>query len=123
MIIKTRQVKGKGRGKELGFPTVNMEVPQDIGIEEGVYAGWFSVDGKTYGSAIHFGTTPTFGENDIVLEAHLLDIDDNSMPEVANKDIEIDILEKIRDVEKFEDTEDLIIKICRDVERIRNILK
>lgn len=123
MIIKTRQVKGKGRGRELGFPTVNMEVPNDIKIEEGIYAGWFSVGGESYGSAIHFGTVPTFDEGDIVLEAHLLDIDDSNMPNIDNREIELDILEKIRDVEKFEDTEDLVVKIDRDVERVRNMLK
>ncbi len=123
MLIKTKQIKGAGRGKELGFPTVNMIIPPDIFIEEGVYAGWFVVDGRSYKSAIHYGAIPTFGQNEATLEAHLIDIVDENMPDLGQDVIELDILEKIREVENFSDIEDLIIEIDRDVNKVRDMLK
>lgn len=122
MIIKSKQIKGKGRGKEIGFPTINLEIPKDIILDEGVYAGWFTVDNKSYQSAIHFGSIPTFDENDFVLEAHLLDMNDYNLPDIFEKEIEIDILDKIRDLERFLSTDDLIAQIHKDIEKVRLIL-
>ena len=123
MIIKTKQIKGEGRGRELGFPTINMIVPDDIHMEEGVYAGWFDIDGNIYKSAIHFGAVPTFGQREVTLEAHLIDIIDDNMPYIGENSIELDIVEKIREVENFSDIEDLIIQIDDDVNKARFMLK
>lgn len=124
MFIKTRQIKGEGRGKDLGFPTINMIVPEDIGLDEGIYAGWFVVDGeRPYKSAIHFGPVPAFNKSEITLEAHLIDVTDDNVPNVYDKEIELDLVEKIRDIDNFYDIEDLVIQITKDVNKARNMLK
>ncbi len=124
MIIKTRQIKGEGRGKDLGFPTINMVIPDDMSLDEGVYAGWLVVDGgKPYQSAIHFGPVPTFDKVENTLEAHLIGMNDDSLPPIFESEIELDIVEKIREVERFYDVEDLVIQITKDVNKARNMLK
>lgn len=123
MIIQTKHIKGKGRGRELGFPTMNFTVPDDMHIDDGVYAAWIIVDGKPYKGALHYGSTPTFGETGMALEAFLLDITDETFPDTAGKVIELDIVEKIRDIKRFIDPADLSEAIARDVEKIGIILK
>ena len=71
MNYKTRQVKGKGRGKLLGFPTINLEIPPGFNIEEGIYAGRVWISKKQFKGAFHYGPVPTFHEKDKSLEVFL----------------------------------------------------
>lgn len=112
-----------GRGKEVGFPTINMQLPDDFDMEPGIYAAWVMIDNKTYKGALHYGPIPTFGEMNNSLEVHLIDISDEDVPESEDKLIEVDIVERIRDVKKFFEVGDLNEAIARDIERIKIILK
>ncbi|MBI5619675.1 riboflavin kinase, partial [Candidatus Gottesmanbacteria bacterium] len=73
MKITSRQIKGKGRGKLLGFPTINLEIPEGLTLKEGIWAVWVTIAGKRYGGALHFGPVPTFREREKSLEVFLLD--------------------------------------------------
>jgi riboflavin kinase / FMN adenylyltransferase len=72
-------VAGDKRGRLLGFPTANVEVPTRVCVPaDGVYAGWYErPDGTVHPCAINLGRRPTFYEHadHSLLEAHLIDFD------------------------------------------------
>ncbi len=67
--------KGDQRGQAMGIPTANMTQVATMLPRDGIYAGTAEVDGETYIAAISIGTKPTFGENERVLEVHLIAFD------------------------------------------------
>ena len=79
--------QGDQRGRLLGFPTANVEVSGRICLPaDGVYAGWYErPNGDVHQCAINIGRRPTFYENaeTSLLEAHLLDFDDDLYDEPA----------------------------------------
>jgi riboflavin kinase/FMN adenylyltransferase len=123
MLFKVKHIHGMGRGKEIGFPTMNLTVPENFHIEQGIYAAWVLINDKPYKGALHYGAIPTFNQKEATMEVHLLDVTDENMPETENAQIEIDIVERLRDIKRFLDPADLTIQIARDVERVRLILK
>lgn len=119
MKIVSRQIKGKGRGKFLGFPTINLEIPDGFEFENGIYSGMATIESKDYLAAIHFGPVPTFNEQEKSLEIFLIDISDLNLPKSPIDNLELTIKNKLRDIRKFK-TEDLLKKqIQKDVENIR----
>lgn len=105
--ISGKVVRGKGKGKQLGFPTVNIEIGnKDFG--SGVYAGLARVDGKTYKAGIFIG------KDKGILEAHLI----NFSGDLYGREIKVEIGEKIRDVMKFENDEELKQQIEKDIKLI-----
>lgn len=114
-----------GRGHKIGFPTINLatDFPEIICLEEGVYATWVDINGKTYRGAMHYGSIPTFDQKTKTLEVHLLDVTDQDVPDTSDTIIELDIVDRLRDIEKFSNIEDLAQAIDKDVKRVREILK
>ncbi|MFA7191985.1 MAG: riboflavin kinase [Candidatus Paceibacterota bacterium] len=123
MVFQSRHIKGIGRGKNLGFPTINLTIPEEIMLEEGIYAAWVDIGGRAYKGALHFGPVPTFGEKESQLEVYLIDVTDDNFPNTDGLDIEVDIVEYIRDIQMFDETVDLVEQIARDVEKVNRILK
>jgi riboflavin kinase/FMN adenylyltransferase len=123
MLIHSHHIKGIGRGKEIGFPTLNLSIPENILIDEGVYSSWIVIDGKTYKGALHYGSVPTFNQDEKTMEVFLIDITDENFPDTKNKIIEIDIVDKLRDIKRFLDSADLTEQIALDVEKIKIMLK
>jgi riboflavin kinase/FMN adenylyltransferase len=113
-------VKGAQRGRELGFPTANLSPGMEGFIpRDGVYAAWFRVDGRRYGSAVSIGNNPTFdGVPDKQVEAHLLDED----IDLYGKTVEVAFVEYIRGQVKYSTIEALIEQISDDEEKVRVIL-
>jgi riboflavin kinase / FMN adenylyltransferase len=110
-------IHGAGRGKGLGFPTINIE-GDFSDLEQGVYAAWVEVGGKRYKGAMNYGPQPTVGDSTTRLEVFLLDFEGELYDEVA----EVEVVQKIRSVQKFASLEDLKLQIARDVEEVRNVL-
>jgi riboflavin kinase/FMN adenylyltransferase len=81
------------------------------------------VEDQTFKGALHYGPIPTFNLKDKSLEVHLIDVTDGNIPVTYGKDIEIDIVEKIRDVKNFENALELATQISDDVQKIKSILK
>ena len=85
--VRGKVVMGDQRGRLLGFPTANVEVPNSVCMPaDGVYAGWYQrPDGVVHPCAINLGRRPTFYEHadHSLLEAHLLDFDDDLYGEQA----------------------------------------
>ena len=123
MKFKTRTVKGHGRGKGMGFPTINMIVPENIPLQlrQGVYAARATVKDETYDGALYYGPAPTFNQTSSALEIYLIDIVSFYVGE--NEPIEIEAVKFIRGVESFGLPELLIVQMEKDVEEIRKVLK
>ena len=118
--IRSQVVSGEKRGRELGYPTANLD-PAIEGLlpVDGVYAAWATVDGIRYGAAVSVGNNPTFdGIPEHQVEAHLLD----QKIELYGKTIEIGFVEHVRPMQKFDSVEALVAQMQADEKRIREIL-
>ena len=116
-------VRGDQRGRLLGFPTANVEVPNSICLPaDGVYAGWYlRPDGVTHPCAINLGRRPTFYEHadHSLLEAHLLDFDGDLYDERAR----VEFTNFLRSERKFEGIEALVAQLKHDCEHARALLR
>lgn len=110
-VIKGRVIHGHGRGKVLGIPTINLDIEGKIDIENGVYISCIMIDGKKYFGVTNVGTKPTFDEENVTIETHILDFDKN----VYGMEIELLLCEKIREIKKFNDIKDLKKQIDSDI--------
>lgn len=115
-------VKGDQRGRTIGFPTANVEVPSWICLPaDGVYAGWYlRPDGVRHGCAINLGRRPTFYERAEVslLEAHLIGFTGDLYDEQAR----VQFTDFLRSERKFDGIESLTRQLIHDVEHARQVL-
>ncbi len=112
-------VTGAHRGKELGFPTANIEVnPGQALPPDGVYATWAYIDGQAYPSMANIGKRPTFGNNERTVEVYVLDYHSN----LYGHEIRIDLIDRVRDEKKFNTVQELKDQIATDIKRGRAIL-
>lgn len=118
---------GDAQGRELGFPTANVNVPDDVCLpHDGIYAGWYrrvdpdGVTGDRRPCAISLGRRPTFYDDQpfSLLEAHLLDFDGDLYDEVAR----VEFVTHLRDELAFDSVDDLIVQMGRDCDDARRIL-
>lgn len=119
MRYKVSVISGRGRGKRIGFPTINMEIPESLGATHGVYAGWVYVQQKRHPAAIHYGPVPTFHEIAPTLEAYLLDGVLATLPQ----EVEFEFVAHVRDIKLFLNAQELALAIAGDVEDVEKILK
>ncbi|MEM8621567.1 MAG: bifunctional riboflavin kinase/FAD synthetase [Actinomycetota bacterium] len=115
-------MKGDQRGRLLGFPTANVQVPPDTCFPaDGVYAGWYErADGTVHPSAINVGRRPTFYEHADApsAEAHIIDFDGDLYGEPAK----VRFAHFLRSERKFDGVDALIAQLATDVERSRELL-
>jgi riboflavin kinase/FMN adenylyltransferase len=110
--------RGAGRGVGLGVPTVNLPVTAEKQMPPvGIYACRAEVDGRSHPAAVHWGPRPTFGERQPVLEAHLLDF----AGDLYGSWVEILFLERLRDVVRFDDADELASAMREDLRRTAEI--
>ena len=102
---------GDGRGKKLGFPTVNIPLPENrLVLPNGVYATATKTKDGCFPSVTNVGTCPTFGERRIHAETHLCAFSGN----LYGQEVEIKFLERLRDERVFSSGETLIKQINID---------
>ena len=110
---------GDQRGRELGFPTANLAVPERVCLPaDGVYAGtYIGEDGIERLAAISLGRRPTFYAEAgmLLLEAHLLDFEGDLYGQQAR----VRFRRRLRGQERFESVDDLIAQMARDVDAVR----
>jgi ADP-ribose pyrophosphatase YjhB (NUDIX family) len=107
-VFRGKVIRGKGRGKALGFPTANLDVP-GIKLAHGVYLAEAKVSGQKYQGLIFFGPKETFGEPpslEIFIKGLTVDI--------YGQTVAVRIIKKIRDVKKFDNPLELRKQIERD---------
>lgn len=106
---------GHGRGSKLGYPTANLGQIDQLIPAEGVYAGKAEVCGGCYDAAISIGTTPTFEEGSLQVEAFLLDC----AAELCGQPMKLEFLRFLRGQQRFESPEALTAQIEQDVQQVR----
>ncbi|MBH0100138.1 bifunctional riboflavin kinase/FAD synthetase [Salinibacterium sp. NSLL150] len=113
-------VLGQQRGRELGYPTANLDRNSEGFIPaDGVYAAWLVVDGVRFASAVSIGNNPTFdGVPEKQVEAHALDQDFD----IYGKRVEIEFVEYVRGMVKYTTVDALIEQMCLDEIAVREIL-
>lgn len=121
--VDGRVVRGAARGKDLGFPTANLEVDPKIARPPlGVYAGLARVSGLAKPAAISVGVNPTFGGKEgvspVSIEAYILDFE----AEIYDETVRLEFWARLRDEINFASVDDLIAQMGRDVEETRKVL-
>jgi len=112
-------IRGDGRGRQLGFPTANLETYQyQVLPKTGVYAGLAKLEsGETKNCVINVGFRPTFkNPNEVerpLVEAHLLDFNQD----IYDQKIEVKFFEQLRDEKKFSSIDELKNQINKDIEQ------
>ena len=122
-------VPGHGKGKQLGFPTLNLEKPQQLIPAEGVYAGTVEIGNseeevctakEKVPAAFSIGRAETFGsDSPLAIEAHLL-IDNTE--QFIGRWMAMDFIELIRSQQKFETEKELSDQIAKDCKKAKEIL-
>ena len=104
-------------GRTLGFPTANVAYPQDkYPLKEGVYETRVRVEGKTYRGITNYGARPTFGEERVVTETHLIDFNGD----LYGKKIKVEFIRYLRAVQKFDSVEKLRAQLAKDIRQVRD---
>ena len=118
-------VRGDQRGRELGYPTANVEtVPFAAVPTDGVYAGWLITDvdkpekSVRHPAAISIGTNPTFDGVDRRVEAYALDRDDLDL---YGTHVAVEFAARLRDTLKFDSVEALLDRMADDCKAAREI--
>lgn len=121
-MLQGRVRRGAQRGHKLGFPTANLEQIPMLIPAPGVYTGWATTDqdDSPRPAAIHIGPNPTFAENKPKVEIHLIDFENKSL---YDTELKVTLLERIRDVHKFDSIEHLRQQLQRDIAECRRRLK
>ncbi len=106
---------GAGRGKELGYPTANLEQIDTLMPADGTYAGLVLIEGDKYPAAVSVGPNLTFDDDRSKVEAHLIGYTGS----LYEKVLEVDFLVRLRDTKKFDSADALVAQIKRDVEEVQ----
>ena len=117
-------VHGDGRGRDLGFPTANLEVAPGLTVPgDGVYATWASVEGDgRWKAATSIGVRPTFGptsgENQRTVEAFLI----GYHGDLYQRRLRLEFTHRLRDELRFDSTEALVRQMHEDVRQAETLL-
>jgi riboflavin kinase/FMN adenylyltransferase len=119
-------VEGDRRGRELGFPTANLAIPERMCVPgDGIYAGFLVTDPgaaseQVRPAAISVGRRPTFYEDapSSLVELHVLDFDGD----LYGQRVAVRFVERLRGEERFETVDALVVQMRDDVERTRRVL-
>ena len=114
-------IEGEKRGREIGFPTANLELHDSIVPAHGVYAIRAHIEGeadKLFDGVANLGTRPTFGSDKVFLEVYLFDF----ARDLYAKHLRVHLVGGIRGEKKFSGVKDLKAQIEKDCETARNLL-
>ncbi|MCK5825489.1 MAG: bifunctional riboflavin kinase/FAD synthetase [Desulfuromusa sp.] len=112
-------VPGDQRGRELGFPTANLETEKEQLPAPGVYAVKVRHNLQEYGGVVNIGTRPTFDGKTSTIEVYLLDY----TGQLYGQKLRIYFVERLRGEQKFASIGDLVQAIEMDIVRARQILQ
>jgi riboflavin kinase/FMN adenylyltransferase len=110
-------VPGQRRGRDLGYPTLNVALPSPRKLlpPDGVYAVRVQTDRGTFGGMMNVGGRPTFGELERTIEAHLFDVDDN----FYGASVSVELVRRLRGTERFDGVGALVAQLGRDAHDAR----
>jgi len=122
-------ISGRGKGRELGFPTANLSKANQLVPAEGVYAGRVQIADvkeslfceELQDAIFSIGTTRTYGnENTLLIEAHILD---KKVGDLIGHFMAMDFIDRIREQRKFDNEKQLSEQIAKDCITAQHILK
>jgi len=124
--IRGKVVRGAGRGRTIGIPTINLEPPDPRKLlpPDGVYAVSVTVgkgetgNAKRYGGMMNQGPRPTFGDQARTLEVHLFDFDGD----VYDETVHVEWVRRLRAVQAFPSRDALVAQLERDRQAARATL-
>jgi len=116
-IFWGKVVKGKKRGKSLGFPTANIKLHRKI--TEGIYISLAKVNRKPLPALTFVGKAKTFGEKGVLAETYFLTLS----LDMYGKWVSVRLLKKIRENQKFKSAEDLILQMEKDKQDAQKYFK
>ena len=111
-------IRGRQRGRTLGFPTANLQPEPDLVPPDGVYAVWVKHGGLYYPAVASIGTNPTFGDAEVSIEAHIL----NFSEDIYDQSLSLLFVERLREMTRFSSADDLIAQIKSDINQTKTIL-
>jgi len=123
-------IRGWGRGRKLGFPTLNMQKPQQIIPAEGVYAGCVEIaddekqllqEQRHLAAVFSIGQARTFGDqHPLLIEAHVLT---GNIGDMTGKWMAMSFLQRLRSQHKFNTPQELVAQIEKDCEAVNQALR
>jgi riboflavin kinase/FMN adenylyltransferase len=115
--ISGRVAHGAKRGRELGFPTANIDLSKRYVPIRGVFAVSIKgADDSTHLGVANLGTRPVFEETKLLLEAHLFDFN----KDIYGKHISVEFFKRLRDEKKFTSIDELVEQIAIDIQAARD---
>ncbi len=118
-IISGEVVHGHKRGKTMGFPTLNLPLSGRLAPQFGIYTATIAVGNKIYAGVASVGVNPTFGDTAPLLEAHAF----TPLPQLYGQYIRVALHHFLRPEQRFENIDQLIDQIRRDVVEAKKRLK
>lgn len=114
-------VEGEKRGRELGYPTANLSVAEDLLIpKRGVYAVWVDIDGQKILGMMNIGMKPTFhSEYHLTIEVHFFDF----TGDLYGKELVVYLEDRLREERKFSGIKELKEQLERDEILAKKALK
>jgi len=113
-------IDGDKRGREIGFPTANLRPPdRKIIPAHGVYACLATIGGETHHAAVNVGVRPTFGGNELLIEAHVLDFE----RDIYGRELTLEFVEYLRPELAFSGVDPLVDQMIQDIAQSRAILE
>ncbi|MCB1200660.1 MAG: bifunctional riboflavin kinase/FAD synthetase [Leptospiraceae bacterium] len=117
-FVMGQVIPGRQRGRQLGVPTANLNIPPEKIIPgEGVYFCAVLFGGQMLKAVANIGFNPTFANIDLSVEIHILDFS----RDIYGETLRVFFFEKIRAEKKFSNVEELKSQIFNDIERARNV--
>lgn len=112
-------IKGEGRGKSLGFPTMNLKTNAALTPKNGVYTTKTYIKNQPYNSVTNIGHRPTFYDNTKThIESHLINFD----KDVYGTKVRLDFYHYLREEKKFNSKNDLITQIKNDIKKAKQVI-
>lgn len=117
--IRGKVIKGRQRGgKQLGFPTANIKLHDELCPKVGVYAVTVETIHGHHQGVANIGFSPTFGDQQFTIEVHILDFD----KDLYDSRIRVNMVARLRDEIKFSSLDELSARIRQDIQTAKEIL-
>ena len=113
--------RGRGYGTRYTVPTVNLARYDELVPANGVYITWVRINGECFDAVTNVGVRPTFGPDSFAIESHLLDFHEIEL--LAQTEVELIFLKRLREEIKFDSVEALREQIGRDVARAQRFFR
>ena len=110
--IKGKVIHGAKLGRQLGFPTANIDASRLTDVDNGVYAARIKVAGRNYNAMANIGTRPSVDGHTRLLETHVF----GYRGSLYGRYVKINLIKKIRDEQRFDSIDALKAQLLKDAE-------